>query len=158
MSTTDNPYEAAYELQNKLISIDQQIADLTAERNGIAAVIEREINRGNQRPSIQGYNLIEETRTTEKRKIRLDEIRQHDPATLLCVGRFDASYVSRFISLSKDHPMLWAPDFEEHYDLKLGELDRATGGKKNSAPYVDVEIIPKTTRRISRIESPIIEV
>ena len=38
------------------------------------------------------------------------------------------------------------PDFEKGYKLGLGELDKATGGKKNSAEYVDVEMQETTTK------------
>lgn len=157
---TDNPYEEAWKLQNKMIAIDQQIQDLQAQKAEIQNNYNRAIAQGENAglSKVGEYSLIKETKTTERRSIRFEAIRQLNPEILTTVGTYPAVFAARFMTPKQKEKMTSDPEFEKNYKLGLGELDKAIGGKKNSAPYVDIEVVPTITKRISRIENPIIEV
>ena len=153
-----NPYEVAWNIQNKLIEIDQKLKDLKVEKEHLEALYENAINAGQDKPTIRGYNLIVETKTTEKRTLNINALKAERPEIFFELGKYHAEFVARYIPKKSRDKMLEAPELIGLYDLKLGDLDTACGGKKNATKYCDVEIVPKVTKRISRIENQIIEV
>ena len=109
--------------------------------------------------TIDGYTLKVETKTTEKRTLRMDLLRAMQPDIVLTTGKYDATLATRYLTEKQKKKLLKDADFEEGYALGLGELDRALGGKKNSAQYVTVEITPTETKTITRMPiAPIVEV
>jgi len=157
---TKNPYESAWMYQNKMIAIDQQIGDLNVQKEELQIHYDRSIAQGENagKTKIGEYSLIVETKTFERRILKMEAIRQLKPEILTTVGTFPAEFATKYLTEKQKLRLTSDPDFEKNYKLGLGELDRAVGGKKHAAPYVDIEISAKETKRISRIETPIIEV
>ena len=156
MSTTTqtkNPYQQAWDYQTELANIELVIKDLTAEKARIEALYEKALIEGEAtgRDNIDGYHLVTETRVSEKRTVRLDDIKHINPDILLTAGTFDAGYICQYLEPEQAARMLADAEFDQHYKLGLGELERAVGGKKQMSPYIDTELTPKITKRVARI-------
>lgn len=158
---TENPYQDAYAWQNKIIELTRDKQIIEEEIKEAKARYESAIARGELtgKATIDGYTLKVETKTTEKRTLRMDLLRAMQPDIVLSTGKYDATLATRYLTEKQKKKLLKDADFEKGYVLGLGELDRALGGKKNSAQYVTVEITPTETKTITRLPiAPIVEV
>jgi len=156
-----NPYEKAYAWQNRIIELEQRKQKLDEEIKICKEEYSKSIARGEEtgKATIVGYSLKVEVSTEEKRTIEMDLLKEHEPDLLCEHGTYSAYLATRYIAKNDIAKLINDPYFEKEYKLGLGELDKALGGKKNSAQYVTVEITPTETKTITRLPlAPIVEV
>lgn len=157
----DNPYHDAWLYQIDMINCQERISKETEKLKEAQEKYAEAIARGEEtgKATIGGYSLKVETTTKEKRTIEMDLIKTHCPEIITSNGTLKADFATKFIPAYMLNQMLNAHDFDKCYKLGLGELDKALGGKKNSAQYVTVEITPTETKTITRLPiAPIVEV
>jgi len=158
---TENPYKAAWIAQSIIIDLEHEKQEIEERIKNAKEVYDLAVARGEAtgKATIDGYTLKIDIKTTEKRTMRMDLLRTMQPDIILSTGKYDATLATRYLTAKQKDKLLKDADFEKGYKLGLGELDRALGGKKNSAQYVTVEITPTETKTITRLPiAPIVEV
>ena len=153
-----NPYEIVYRYQNELIDLVAQKQEIEGKIKDLQNFIKQGIAEGEAtgKEEIDGYTCVTERKTTEKRTLRKDLLTAE---IILNHGTFKADFAARYIPIAYRNAMIMDKDLCDGYDLKLGELDKALGGKKNSVDFVDIEIKEDVSKRITRLpQAPIIEV
>jgi len=141
--------------------MDRNIKELQDLKKELEADYEAAIARGEEtgKATIGGYTLKVEVSTKEKRTIEMDIVKKHIPEIMFKCGKYDAPMISKYLTPIMREMLLSSGEFEDGYKLGLGELDKALGGKAQSAQYVTVEITPTETKTITRLPiAPIVEV
>ncbi len=158
--TTKNPYEEAHRIQTYIAELSEQVAAINTQIAKARDHYERALAEGEAsgHTKIGEFELVVKHKITERRTIRMDQILATRPEIILTAGTYTADLATKYLTPTMHRMLIRDPDFEKGYKLGLGELDKATGGKKNSAEYVDVEMQETTTKAVVRNREPIIEV
>lgn len=145
-----NPYEEAHGLLREQSEIVEKINALTARNVELTAKIESLIASAQGAQSIGKYRLITQRKTRETRTVIIDKIKEYSPELLFKAGKYTIPAVDVEWTDEKKRAYLESYNYGRHYQIGLSELDVAVGGKKNSAPYVDIDIKETLTYSVEK--------
>jgi len=150
MST--NPYQEAYELIAEQTEVSAKLNILTARNNELTAKIESLIASAQGEKIIDGYRLVSQRKTRETRTVIIDKIKTLSPEILFKSGKYVMPAVDIEWTEEQREKYLQNYDYDKHYQIGLTELDTVVGGKKNSAPYVDIDIKETILNTVEKID------
>ena len=82
----------------------------------------------------------------------IDKIKTLSPEILFKSGKYVMPAVDIEWTEEQREKYLQNYDYNKHYQIGLTELDTAVGGKKNSAPYVDIDIKETILNTVEKID------
>jgi len=153
-----NPYEAAHKCQTEIDELNKMVADLNARVVTLKQQRDEYIQRGMSTGATQigAYAVHKVMRRRTERKVDLTEIVTYAPEIVRQAGTLKSEFVCAHLSPRAQERMMADPQFEDNYSISLGDLDKATGGKKQSVPYVTETETIKEVVLVKRVVEDIV--
>jgi len=155
-----NPYERAFLIQGQIAVLGMEISEKEGKRARLMDSLQAAIADGEKtgKAKIGTFSLIVERKTREDRTIILKEIKEKMPGIFQTHGKLPANMYTKYMTKKQLAKLIADKNYDKEYKITLGELDKATGSKENSAPFVDVTVKETVKKSISMVRQPIIEV